>query len=236
MLYIVPTPIGNLQDITLRALEALRAADFILCEDTRHTKKLLDAHMISKPAVRYNENDEASLARCLNLLKDGKTCALTSDAGTPCISDPGYKLVAAARAAGIKVSALPGPSAITCALSASGLGGGGFSFLGFTSRKQGKIVKALSAAFALERPVVIYESPYRVIKFLDLVIKNFGPQIKTVIAREITKTFEEYLSATAAEVAANLRARKKVLGEFVIILDARAAAANDDEEGCQDDF
>jgi len=229
MLYIVPTPIGNLQDITLRALEVLRAADFIFCEDTRHTSRLAAEYGLKARLIRYNEDAGASISRCLDLLKEGKTCALVSDAGTPCISDPGWKLVKAARAEGIKITALPGASALTTALSGAGIGGGGFSFLGFTARKPGKIVKLLTAAFALEKPVVIYESPYRIIKFLEIVKENFGPDIKVIIARELTKTFEEWLCGAAAEVIENLKARKKILGEFAVILDARQTEQEEDE-------
>ncbi len=230
MLYIVPTPIGNLQDITLRALDVLRAADFILCEDTRQTRKLLDAYNISTRPLRYNENDASSINHCLNMMKEGKNCALVSDAGTPCISDPGWKLARMAMQEGIKVTALPGASAVTCALSGSGLGGGGFTFLGFIARKKGKIIKALNAAFGVEKPVVVYESPYRVIKFLELVAVEFGPEVKTVIAREISKTFEEYISGTVSEVLENLKARKKILGEFVVILDRRNAEQEQEDE------
>ncbi|MDR1684221.1 MAG: 16S rRNA (cytidine(1402)-2'-O)-methyltransferase [Elusimicrobiota bacterium] len=228
MLYVVPTPIGNLQDITMRALEVLKAADFIFCEDTRQSAKLMQNYAVNTKLLRYNEADANSIARCLDILKEGKTCALISDAGTPCVSDPGWKLVKAARQAGIKINALPGPSALTCALSGAGLSGGGFTFLGFTSRKQGKIVKMISAAFALEKPVVIYESPHRVIKFLEIILQNFGPQTKVISARELTKTFEEWLQGGVEEVLANLKARKKILGEFVLILDPRAQ--NEEEE------
>ena len=230
MLYIVPTPIGNLQDITLRALEILKQADFVLCEDTRQTKKLLDNFGITTRTIRYHEGDNFSVENCLNLLKGGKVCALVSDAGTPCVSDPGWRLVRRARAAGIKVCALPGPSALTCALSASGLGGGGFVFLGFTSRKQGKIVKLLKASFELEKPVVIYESPYRIVKFLNLIKDNFNIPITCVLAREITKTFEEYLSGSLEEIIKTLESRKKILGEFVVILDARSSKAQEQED------
>ncbi len=234
MLYIVPTPIGNMQDITLRCLEVLKAADFVLCEDTRQTKKLLDNYGVTARPVRYNEADEFSVKHCLDLLESGKNCALVSDAGTPCVSDPGWKLVKVARDKGIKITALPGPSALTCALSGAGMGGGGFTFLGFMPKKQGKTVKLLTAAFALERPVVVYESPYRIIKFLDLVTKNFGPAVRVVIARELTKTFEEWLSGTTAEVSANLSARKKILGEFAVVLDARQTEQEEEEENDTD--
>ncbi|MDR1124228.1 MAG: 16S rRNA (cytidine(1402)-2'-O)-methyltransferase, partial [Elusimicrobiota bacterium] len=130
MLYIIPTPIGNLQDITLRALDALKTADFIFCEDTRRTAALAAHYGLKARLVRYNENDISSLSRCGALLKVGKNCALVSDAGTPCISDPGWKLVKEARANGVKIAALPGASALTAALSGAGVCGGGFSFLG----------------------------------------------------------------------------------------------------------
>lgn len=225
MLYIVPTPIGNLGDITARALDALKACAFIFCEDTRQTSKLVTEYGLSAKLVRYNESDESSLARCAALLAGGKTCALVSDAGTPAISDPGYKLVRTARANGVKITVLPGPAAVTTALSGAGLGGGGFTFLGFTPRKKGKIVKLLSAAFAVGNPVALYESPYRVVKFLEIVQEAFGPAVQVVLARELTKTFEEWVSGPVGDVIANLRARKKILGEFVVILDARQADA-----------
>ena len=131
MLYVVPTPIGNLQDITLRALEILKHADFVLCEDTRQTKKLLDNFGILTKTLRYNEQNENSFPHFIKMLQEGKDLELVSDAGTPCVSDPGWKLVKLARQENIKITALPGPSAAICALSAAGLSGGGFCFLGF---------------------------------------------------------------------------------------------------------
>ena len=229
MLHIVPTPIGNLQDITLRALEILKQADFILCEDTRQTKKLLDNFGISTKTLRYNEQNEGSFAGLIKLLKEGKNLALVSDAGTPCVSDPGWKLVRLARQENIKVTSLPGPSAATCALSASGLSGGGFCFLGFLPKKKGKALKQIEAALAIEKPIIIYESPYRIIKFLEFLQENL-PQIKVFIGREITKTFEEYLSGTPAELLANFKARNKILGEFVIILDGRKTDTEEENE------
>ena len=201
----------------------------MLCEDTRQTRKLLDNFGISTKTIRYHEGDKFSVENCLNLLKGGKVCALVSDAGTPCVSDPGWQLVRRAREENIKVCALPGPSALTCALSASGVGGGGFVFLGFTSRKLGKIIKLLSASFELEKPVVIYESPFRIVKFLKLVKENFDKPITCVLAREITKTFEEYIRGNLEEVINNLESRKKILGEFVVILDARSSKEKEEE-------
>lgn len=223
MLYIVPTPIGNLQDITLRALDVLKAADVVLCEDTRRTQILLSHFGISKPTVRYNENDEHSVCRCTALLTEGKTAALVSDCGTPCISDPGWKLVRRAVQAGVKVSSLPGPSALACALAGAGITGGAFTFLGFLPRKPGKAAKLIANAYALNVPVVLYESPYRVIKMLELIAKTLGEDVPLVLARELSKVYEEWLRGTARELIALLQARSKVQGEFVLMIDRPAA-------------
>ena len=235
MLYIVPTPIGNLQDITLRALETLKAADAVLCEDTRRTQILLSHFGISKPAFRYNENDPHSVARCLEALKSGKTCALVSDCGTPCISDPGWKLVKEAVAAGIKVSSLPGPSAVACALAGAGITGGAFTFLGFLPRKPGKAAKLIAAAYALDHPVVIYESPYRVVKMLELITKTLGADTPVVLARELSKVYEEWLRGTAGSLAAELAKKSKVQGEFVLIID-RPAGSEREENNAPDPY
>ncbi len=229
MLYVVPTPIGNLQDITLRALEVLKTADAVLCEDTRRTQILLSHFGISKPTYRYNENDERSVARCLEALQSGKTCALVSDCGTPCISDPGWKLVRQAVEAGIKVSSLPGPSAVACALAGAGITGGAFTFLGFLPRKAGKAAKLIAAAYALHHPVVIYESPYRVVKMLQLIAATLGADTPVVLARELSKVYEQWLRGTAAELAAELGKKNKVQGEFVMIIDRPAAPEREEE-------
>ncbi|WP_428040327.1 16S rRNA (cytidine(1402)-2'-O)-methyltransferase [Candidatus Avelusimicrobium fimicolum] len=222
MLYIVPTPIGNLQDITLRALETLKTADAVLCEDTRRTQILLSHFGISKPLYRYNENDDRSVLRCLEALKSGKQCALVSDCGTPCISDPGWKLVKEAVANGIKVSSLPGPSAVACALAGAGITGGAFTFLGFLPRKPGKAAKLLSAAYSQNHPVVLYESPYRVVKMLELVAKTLGGETPVILARELSKVYEEWIRGTAVSLAEELSKKSKVQGEFVMILDRPA--------------
>ena len=218
MLAIVPTPLGNLQDITLRALETLKAADFVLCEDTRRTQILLTHFGISKPTVRYNENDDSSVRRCLELLKQGKNCALVSDCGTPCISDPGWKLVREAAKEQLPITSLPGPSAAACALAGAGFTGGAFTFLGFLPRKPGKAAKLLTAAYSQKHPVIVYESPFRVIKLLELINKTLGENTPVVAAREISKVYEEWLRGSAVEVAADLSKRKKVQGEFVIVI------------------
>ncbi len=233
MLYIVPTPIGNLRDITLRALDVLQACDAVLCEDTRRTQTLLTHFQIHKPLYRYNENDDRSVARCLDALKNGKNCALVSDCGTPCISDPGWKLVKAAVEADIAVTALPGPTAMACALSGAGLTGGAFTFLGFLPRKSGKAAKLLSQAAALKHPVLVYESPYRVIKMLTLIANTLGATTPVVAVREISKVYEEYLRGTAQELAEKLGQKNKVQGEFVLIIDCfdyTAPQEEDDED------
>ncbi len=230
MLYVVPTPIGNLRDITLRALDVLQTCDAVLCEDTRRTQTLLTHFQIHKPLYRYNENDERSVARCLEALQAGKNCALVSDCGTPCISDPGWKLVKAAVAAGVAVTALPGPTAMACALSGAGLTGGAFTFLGFLPRKPGKAAKLLSAAAALKHPVIVYESPYRVVKMLELIAKTLGENTPVVAAREISKVYEEYARRTARGLAEQFSQKKKVQGEFVLIIDCFDGAAPQEED------
>ena len=229
MLSIVPTPLGNLQDITLRAVETLKAADFVLCEDTRRTQILLTHFGISKPTVRYNENDDNSVRRCLDLLKQGKNCALVSDCGTPCISDPGWKLVKEAAKEKLPITSLPGPSAAACALAGAGFTGGAFTFLGFLPRKPGKAGKLLSAAYSQKHPVIVYESPFRVIKLLELIGKTLGENTPVVAAREISKVYEEWLRGSVAEVAAELSVRKKVQGEFVIVIGLPETEHTEDE-------
>ena len=218
MLSIIPTPLGNLQDITLRALDTLKAVDFVLCEDTRRTQILLTHFAISKPTVRYNENDVHSVERCMDLLRQGKNCALVSDCGTPCISDPGWKLVRAAAQENIQITSLPGPSAAACALAGAGFTGGAFTFLGFLPRKQGKAAKLLCGAYSQKHPVIVYESPFRVIKLLELIAKTLGEETPVVAAREISKVYEEWLRGTVLQVADTLRKRSKVQGEFVIVI------------------
>ena len=230
MLSIVPTPLGNLQDITLRALDTLKTADFVLCEDTRRTQILLTHFGISKPTVRYNETDASSVRRCLELLKQGKNCALVSDCGTPCISDPGWKLVRDAARQGLPVTSLPGPSAAACALAGAGFTGGAFTFLGFLPRRSGKAAKLLSGAYAQQHPVIVYESPFRVMKLLELIAQTLGPDTPVVAAREISKVYEEWLRGRAGDVAENLRKRKKVQGEFVVVIGLPETQTQENEE------
>lgn len=220
---------GNLQDITLRALETLKNADFVLCEDTRRTQILLTHFGISKPTVRYNENDDFSVRRCLDLLKQGKNCALVSDCGTPCISDPGWKLVREAAREGIALTSLPGPSAAACALAGAGFTGGAFTFLGFLPRKPGKAAKLLAGAYEQKHPVIVYESPFRVIKLLELAAKTLGPDTPVVAAREISKVYEEWIRGTVSSAAEDLKKRKKVQGEFVVVFGLPETEHEDEE-------
>jgi 16S rRNA (cytidine1402-2'-O)-methyltransferase len=232
MLTIVPTPLGNLEDITVRALKVLRGCDLVLCEDTRRTVKLLNHYAISKKLVRYNELDAQSVAEAAGLLRAGKDVALVSDGGMPCISDPGRKLVALARAEGLRVVVLPGPSAVVTAAAGSGFPADSFVFLGFLPRSRGKIVKALKKAFELEKTVILYESPFRIKKFTDLICSEFGGDTSLVLARELTKVYEEWITGTAAEVRQKLDAVKAVKGEIAVLL--RPASFKEDEDGPRD--
>lgn len=220
MLYIVGTPIGNLQDITFRATEVLKNCDVILCEDTRITKVLASHVGSNAKLVRYNELDDKSIKNCLNLLKSGKSCALVSDNGTPCISDPGYKLVAEARKEGIKIESIPGASALTSALTLSGLSAGSFIFLGFLPRKPSKVKDLLINAKNFHKTIVIYESPYRVLKLLENVMEIFGDDTKISLSREITKAYEETINGEVSEVYDDFSKRDKIRGEFVLVIEA----------------
>ncbi len=216
-LYIVPTPIGNLEDITLRAIRILREADLIAAEDTRHTKKLLNHLGIRTPLLSYYRGKEAQRgAEIINILKTGKSVALASDAGTPAISDPGSVLVRMAQENGIKVVPLPGPSALTTALSATGFDYTGFLFLGFLPSKKGQRRKLLNSLAGSEYPVVIYESPHRISALLEDALDIFGNRW-AFWARELTKKFEELQRAdlqTLYEKSISVKNR----GEFVLII------------------
>ncbi|MFA6030384.1 MAG: 16S rRNA (cytidine(1402)-2'-O)-methyltransferase [Elusimicrobiota bacterium] len=217
MLYIVPTPIGNLEDVTLRTLTTLGAVKAVYCEDTRRTRILLERHGIAKPLVRYNEHDERSVSALLERLAAGDDLALVSDSGTPVLSDPGSRAVARARAAGIPVTALPGPSAVACAVSGSGLPGDSFVFLGFLPRSAGRRRRALAEAAKLGRTLVVYESPFRVLDLLRQAEEALGPDAQAVCARELSKVHEEYLRGTVREVRAALEARGGAPGEYVVL-------------------
>lgn len=219
MLTIVPTPLGNLEDMPPRALRALKEAQAVYCEDTRRTRQLMSHFGLATPLMRYNEHDERSVADMLERLQSGKKLALVSDGGLPGISDPGRRIVAAARAHKIPVSAIPGGAAVTTALAGSGLPADSFVFLGFLPRTEGKQKKILQAAAALERTLAIYESPYRVVDLLATAAEALGGGKRCVVVRELSKLHEEWLSGTLDEVRANLAARAEILGEFVVMID-----------------
>jgi 16S rRNA (cytidine1402-2'-O)-methyltransferase len=217
-LLLVATPIGNLGDITLRALEALKSADAIACEDTRHTIKLLSHFEIRKPLLSCHANDEErGAARVIALLDEGKTVAYCSDAGTPGLSDPGSLLARRAREAGHLVSPLPGPSAFAALISAAGMGGRSFLFDGFSSPKAGRRRSRVVELMAREESFVLYESPYRIIALMEE-IAAVDPGRRLCIGREMTKLHEEFLAGSSAEVLARLKERGEMKGEFAVLV------------------
>lgn len=224
-LFIVATPIGNLEDITLRALRVLREADLIACEDTRQTQKLLHHYDIRRPLVSYHEHNEAAqTAALLERLQQGETVALVSDAGTPLISDPGYRIVHAARAAGLPVVPIPGPSAVMAALSAAGLPTDAFLFAGFAPAKTGARRRWLEEQRNLAATLVFYEAPHRIVETLEDIAEVLG-NAPVVLAREITKLHEEFLTGTASEVAGQLRGRPTIKGEFTVLVGRSAPSS-----------
>jgi len=220
-LYLVPTPLGNLSDITLRAMEVLKQADLIACEDTRRTLKLLNHLGISKPLWSYHGHSSPyRVDQVIHALQGNKQVALVTDAGTPGLSDPGTPLVQAAIQAQIPVISLPGPCAAVTALVASGLPTDRFFFIGFLPRRPARAKRALSQAAATEATVVIYESPYRTAETLGWIEEIAGPETPAVIARELTKIHEEFLRGTAQGLRERLEAAPPI-GEVVILFDAR---------------
>ncbi|MFA6215411.1 MAG: 16S rRNA (cytidine(1402)-2'-O)-methyltransferase [Patescibacteria group bacterium] len=218
-LFIVATPIGNLEDITYRAVRILKSVDLIACEDTRLTKRLLDHYEIKTPTVSYHQHSHVGkIDFLISQLKAGKSLALVSDAGTPGISDPGGLLVKAAVSEGIKIESVPGPSAVAAALSISGLPSDRFLFLGFLPHKKGRetIIKEIIAA---EQTIVFYESVHRILKTLEQLAK-FGLKKEIVVCRELTKKFETVYRGCVEEVLEKLQ-QDEVKGEFVVIVTAR---------------
>lgn len=217
-LYMVATPIGNLQDITLRALEVLKSVDTVACEDTRHTLKLLTHFGIRKPLVAcYAYEEEKGARRILGLLDSGKDVAYCSDAGTPALSDPGARAAALAREGGHDVVPVPGPSAFACLLSASGLPVKSVLFEGFLSPKPGRRRSRLAELLARGEAFVVYESPHRIQKLLSD-LADLDPECRVLAGREMTKAFEEYMAGTPGEVRSALESREKVQGEFSVLV------------------
>jgi 16S rRNA (cytidine1402-2'-O)-methyltransferase len=227
-LYVVATPIGNLEDITYRAVRVLGECNLIACEDTRQTRKLLDHYGIGKPTVSYHEHNEAErTADLIVRLRGGETVALVSDAGVPLVSDPGYRLVHTAVAEGIPVEPIPGPSALLTALSASGLPTDEFHFAGFLPAKHGQRARALERLRTMEATLIFYEAPHRIVETLEAVEQAMGPR-PVVVARELTKFHEEFLRGTVGEVRATLAARDSVKGEITLLVGKADAPAPDD--------
>jgi len=229
-LYIVPTPIGNLADITERSVQTLRAVDAIAAEDTRHSGQLLQHLGIRNELFALHEHNERQRAeQVVERLLQGQSIALISDAGTPLISDPGYVLVQQCRAAGIKVVALPGACAFVTALSAAGLPTDRFAFEGFLPAKPQQRRKRLQGLLSDTRTLVFYESPHRIVDCLADFVSEFGAERQLVLGRELTKTFETYLHGSIAEVQAQVLAdSNQQRGEMVLVLAGAAAVAEED--------
>ncbi len=219
-LYLVATPIGNLEDITLRALRTLKECDLVAAEDTRRTGQLLKHYGISKPLLSYFRFNEAK--RCQEIierLRRGEKIALVTDAGSPGISDPGQRVVHETVAAGLRVEPVPGPSALVAGLTASGLPTDEFHFIGFLPHKSGQRRKQLEKFKGFEGTLALYESPYRVEKLLAE-LRELYPSHRVVLARELTKKFEEFLRGTPAELLEALK-KRSLKGEFVVMLSAQ---------------
>jgi 16S rRNA (cytidine1402-2'-O)-methyltransferase len=220
MMSIVPTPIGNLGDMTLRALEVLKKADIIVCEDTRQTQKLLFHYAITKPLLSYHDHSsEQKTASLVALLKEGKHLALVSDGGMPLVSDPGFQIVHAVLAEGLALEVLPGPSAVTTALVLSGLPTDSFSFIGFLSNKGERRRHELQALAQREETLMFFESPFRIVKMLQDALAAFGDR-EAAVAREISKKFEEVLRGNLSQLILDMT-QKPRKGEMVVLVSGK---------------
>ncbi len=225
----VATPIGNLEDITLRALETLKQADVIACEDTRHTGRLLSRFDIKARVIACHARNEQNSAKgIVGLLEQGKTVAYVSDAGTPGISDPGSRLVGAVREAGYPVIPIPGVSALTALLSVSSYMGKSILFEGFLSPKGGRRKRRIAELLEREEGFVIYESPFRVVKTLRDIAEE-APGRRVIVGREMTKIHEEFVERSAQEVYLDFSSRESVKGEFVIFVSPPEGKSHDDD-------
>ena len=219
-LYFCPTPLGNLQDITLRTLQVFREVDFIACEDTRVTLKILNHYHIQKPLFSYHSyNLKEVSSRIVNLLKGGKNIALVSDAGMPGIQDPGMELVNILEKEGLSFEVLPGPSALVVAVVYSGFAFSGFTFLGFLPRKKKERTGILERLLHLPQAMVIYESPHRVVSTLEEIKEMVGSERRVIFLRELTKIYEEILRGKLDEISEILSQREEIKGEVVLIIE-----------------
>jgi 16S rRNA (cytidine1402-2'-O)-methyltransferase len=217
-LYVVATPIGNLEDITLRALRVLGSVDLIAAEDTRQTRKLMTHHGISRPLVSFHEhNQQRQAPRLLALLQEGRSIALVTDAGTPGISDPGYYLLQALVPHAIPIVPIPGPTAVIAALSVAGLPTDRFVFEGFLPPRGGRRRQRLEALRNEPRTIVVYESPYRMLQLLQDIVTYLGAERRVVVARELTKRFEEIRRGTASALLEALQ-EGPVRGEYTVVI------------------
>lgn len=220
-LYVVATPIGNLEDITLRALRILGSVDLIAAEDTRHTRKLLSYHHVDGPLISYHEhNEQERTPQLIRQLLDGRSLAVVSNAGTPSVSDPGYRLIQAAVQAGIRVVSIPGAAAAITALSGAGLPTDSFIFVGFLPKKKKRRTDQLLKLAEEPRTLIFYESPQRVGALIDELAEIFGDR-PAVLGREMTKVHEEFLRGNLAELSADLKRRASVRGECTLLIGGR---------------
>jgi 16S rRNA (cytidine1402-2'-O)-methyltransferase len=228
-LFIVATPIGNLEDITYRAVRILKEADVIACEDTRQTQKLLDHYGIRKPLVSYHEhNEQARASELIERIRRGVTLALVTDAGTPLVSDPGYRIVRAAIDAGIPVVPIPGANAALTALSASGLPTDSFRFCGFLPPKSNQRRQVLERLRGETATLIFYEAPHRILESLDDIAATLGAR-DLAVGREMTKVHEEFIRGTPASVAAALTSRPVLKGEFTLLIGKSGERLESDE-------
>jgi len=229
-LYIIGTPIGNLGDITFRAVETFKSVDVVAAEDTRHTLQLLNHLEIKKPLVSCrSQNEELAAQKIIKMLDEGQTVAYASDAGTPGISDPGAILAGLARRAGHTVVPIPGPSAFASLVSVAGAGGKTLVFEGFLSPKPGRRRSRLRELMAQEAAIVLYESPFRILKLLAD-IADIDSERRVVVGRELTKLHEEIVEGTAAELFQNFSERSKILGEFAVFISKSSKNSKESEE------
>jgi 16S rRNA (cytidine1402-2'-O)-methyltransferase len=227
-LYLVATPIGNLEDITLRALRVLKQVDVIACEDTRQTQKLLNHYAIATPATSYHEHNEITRSsELVQQMQAGASVALVTDAGMPGISDPGYRLITLAIRHHLPVVPVPGASAFLAALVASGLSMDSFRFSGFLPAKRGERRTVLGTIKPSPRTEIFYEAPHRIVAAMEDVVEILGPSRRVVVARELTKLHEEFLRGAAADVLESLEARQAVKGEITLLI----GKAEDEDAG-----
>ncbi len=222
-LFLVATPIGNMEDITLRALRTLEEVNFVAAEDTRHTRKLLTRHGISRPVVSYHDYNKLRAGPAIvKRIASGEDAALVSDAGSPAISDPGFVLVKLAIDEDIEVVPIPGPSSVICALQTSGLATHSFAFEGFLPRKKGKRVARLKLLASEQRTMIFFESPHRVPSTIGEMLEHFGDR-RIAVCRELTKRFEEVIRTRLSE-AEQLFSKQKTRGEFVLVVEGNVQA------------